>query len=163
MILFIKSSSHILSLLNRKRSMPKKTLLRTQIISIFWFWLLYLATYSIYLHDLHTYQNKSGIYISSLVIRKCSMPRQPYPCRTKIFVLVLNLSTCAWHIPTWFWYLLQNTRPKPVEHGYVFSMAVGTIWEWLKLVPFLLGDVQLIGGGGGLALFQNKYLGRETP
>ena len=42
------------------------------------------------------------------------------------------------------------TRPKPVEHGYVFSMAVGTIGEWLKLVPFfLLGDVQLIGGGGG--------------
>ena len=34
------------------------------------------------------------------------------------------------------------TRPKPVDHGYVFSMAVGTIWEWLKLVPFLLGDVQ---------------------
>ena len=37
-----------------------------------------------------------------------------------------------------------NTRPKPVEHGYLFSMAVGTIGEWLKLVPFLLGDVQLI-------------------
>ena len=35
-----------------------------------------------------------------------------------------------------------------MEHSYVFSMAVGTIWEWLKLVPFLLGDVQLIGGGG---------------
>ena len=35
----------------------------------------------------------------------------------------------------------------------MFSMAVGTIWEWLKLVPFLLGDVQLILGGGGLALF----------
>ena len=31
-------------------------------------------------------------------------------------------------------------------HGYVFSMAVGTIREWLKLVPFLLGDEQLIGG-----------------
>ena len=39
---------------------------------------------------------------------------------------------------------LANTRPKPVDHGYVFSMAVGTIGEWLKLVPFLLGDVQLI-------------------
>ena len=37
-----------------------------------------------------------------------------------------------------------TTRPKPVDHGYVFSMAVGTIGEWLKLVPFLLGDVQLI-------------------
>ena len=29
-----------------------------------------------------------------------------------------------------------STRPKPVEHGYVFSMAVGTFGEWLKLVPF---------------------------
>ena len=36
-------------------------------------------------------------------------------------------------------------------HGYVFSMAVSTIREWLKVVPFLLGDEQLIlmGGGGG--------------
>ena len=32
--------------------------------------------------------------------------------------------------------LFYLTRPKPVEHGYVFSMAVRTIWEWLKLVPF---------------------------
>ena len=32
----------------------------------------------------------------------------------------------------------------------MFSMAVGTIGEWLKLVPFfLLGYVQLIRGGGG--------------
>ena len=54
----------------------------------------------------------------------------------------------------------NNTRPKPVEHGYVFSMAVGTIGEWLKLVPFLLEDVQLIGGGG--QFFKNKYLGRQT-
>ena len=30
----------------------------------------------------------------------------------------------------------------------MFSMAVGAIGEWLKLVPFLLGDVQLILGGG---------------
>ena len=28
--------------------------------------------------------------------------------------------------------------PKPVGHGYVFSMAVGTIGEWLKLVPFFV-------------------------
>ena len=41
-----------------------------------------------------------------------------------------------------------DTRLKPVEHGYVFSMAVGTIGEWLKLVPFLLGDLQLVRGGG---------------
>ena len=26
----------------------------------------------------------------------------------------------------------------------MFSMAVGTIWEWLKLVSFLLRDEQLI-------------------
>ena len=30
------------------------------------------------------------------------------------------------------------TRPKPVDHGYVFSMAVGTVGEWLKLVPFFV-------------------------
>ena len=30
----------------------------------------------------------------------------------------------------------------------MFSMAVGTIGEWLKLVLFLLGDVQFRGGGG---------------
>ena len=36
-----------------------------------------------------------------------------------------------------------------------WSMAVGTIGERLKLVPFLLGYEQLIltGGGGGLAVF----------
>ena len=37
---------------------------------------------------------------------------------------------------------------KYTRHGYVFSMAVGTIEEWLKLVPFWLGDEQLIRGGG---------------
>ena len=45
------------------------------------------------------------------------------------------------------------TRPKPVEHGYVFSMTVGTIGEWRKLVPFLLGDEQLIRGKGGASSF----------
>ena len=45
--------------------------------------------------------------------------------------------------------LVNSTRSKPVGHGYVFSMAVGTIVEWLKLVPFLLGDEQLILKGGG--------------
>ena len=40
------------------------------------------------------------------------------------------------------------TRPKPVGHSYVFSMSVGTIGEWLKLIPFLLGDEQLNLGGG---------------
>ena len=43
-------------------------------------------------------------------------------------------------------------------HGHVFSMAVGTIGEWLQLVPyFLSGDEQLIlrgvGGGGGAVFF----------
>ena len=32
--------------------------------------------------------------------------------------------------------IYKITRPKPVEHGYVFSMAVGAIGEWLKLAPF---------------------------
>ena len=37
-------------------------------------------------------------------------------------------------------------------HGYVFNMAVGTFGEWFKVVPFLLGDEQLMilrGGGAG--------------
>ena len=46
----------------------------------------------------------------------------------------------------------------PVGHGYVFSMAVGTIGEWLKLVPFLWGDEQLIREGGA----ENKYC-RQIP
>ena len=45
------------------------------------------------------------------------------------------------------------TRPKPVGHGYVFNLAVGAIREWLKLIPFLLGEEQLILGGGWLAVF----------
>ena len=47
------------------------------------------------------------------------------------------------------------TRPKPVEHGYVFSMAVGTIREWLKLVPFFVRGrtVDSGGEGGGLGSF----------
>ena len=53
------------------------------------------------------------------------------------------------------------TRPKPVEHGYVFSMAVGTIGEWLKLVPFFARGRTVDSGGG--ADFKNKYLGRQTP
>ena len=53
----------------------------------------------------------------------------------------------------------RETRPKPVGIGYVFSMAVGTIGEWLKLFPFLLGaNTEL-----RLAFFKNKYSGRQTP
>ena len=46
------------------------------------------------------------------------------------------------------------TRPKPVMHGYVFSMAVGTIGGWL----FLLGDAQLIEGGGSGSFLAVKHL-----
>ena len=51
-----------------------------------------------------------------------------------------------------------------MEHGYVFSMAVGTIGEWLKLVSFFVrGRTVDSEGGGGLAVFKNKYPGRQTP
>ena len=45
-------------------------------------------------------------------------------------------------------------------HGYVFSMAVGTIGQWLKLFPFLLGDEQLIlrEEGGGLDFLKINIL-----
>ena len=43
-------------------------------------------------------------------------------------------------------------------HGYVFSMAVGTIGEWLKLVPFFVRvrtDSDSEGWGwGGLTVFK---------
>ena len=44
-----------------------------------------------------------------------------------------------------------TTRPKPVENGYVLSMAVGAIGEWLKLVPVCVRGrtVDCEGGGGG--------------
>ena len=49
---------------------------------------------------------------------------------------------------------LHETRPKPVEHGYVFSMAVGTIGEWFKLVlSFVRGRTVDWGGGGGGAFW----------
>ena len=54
---------------------------------------------------------------------------------------------------------LSMTRPKPVEHCYMFSMAVRTIRECLKLVPFLLGDEQLIlKGGAGWQFFKINIL-----
>ena len=44
----------------------------------------------------------------------------------------------------------KSTKPKPVGHGYVFSMAVGTIGEWLKVVPFFVrGQTVDFEGGGG--------------
>ena len=49
-------------------------------------------------------------------------------------------------------------------HGYVFSMAVGTIGEWLKVVPFLLGDEQLIlRGGAGSFFFSSGRSERCLP
>ena len=46
------------------------------------------------------------------------------------------------------------TRPKPVGHGYVFSMAVGTIGEWMKVVPFFVRVRTVdLGGGGGWQFF----------
>ena len=51
-----------------------------------------------------------------------------------------------------------------MEHGNVFSMAVGTIGEWLKLVPFFVRGRTVDWGGGGLAVILavkplNKYYG----
>ena len=56
--------------------------------------------------------------------------------------------------------MLSETRPKPVEHDYVFSMAVGTIWEWLKLVPFFVKGrtVDSGEGGGGWLFFKINIL-----
>ena len=50
-----------------------------------------------------------------------------------------------------------------MEHGYshVFSMAVGTIEEWLKLVPFFVRErIHVVDWGGGknpgLGPWENK-------
>ena len=46
-----------------------------------------------------------------------------------------------------------------MKHGYVFSMAVGTIGEWLKLVPFFVrGRTVDSGGGGGVQIFKINIL-----
>ena len=43
------------------------------------------------------------------------------------------------------------TRPKPVGHGYVFSMAVGTIGECsVNLVPFYVRGRTVDWGGGSI-------------
>ena len=51
-----------------------------------------------------------------------------------------------------FDYPIRCTRPKPVGHGYMFSMAVDTIGEWLKLVPFRTVDSEREGGTGSFTL-----------
>ena len=43
---------------------------------------------------------------------------------------------------------VEDTRSEPVEYGCVFSMAVGTIGEWLKLVPFFVRGRTVESGGG---------------
>ena len=48
---------------------------------------------------------------------------------------------------------IKTTRQKPVGHGYVFSMAIGTIGEWLKLVPYFVRGRTVDWGGG-------RFLGR---
>ena len=47
-------------------------------------------------------------------------------------------------------------------HGYVYSMAVGTIGEWLKVVHFIVRGrtVHSVGGGGRGA---GSFPGRQTP
>ena len=47
--------------------------------------------------------------------------------------------------------------------GYVLSMAVGTIGEWLKVVLFIVRGRIVDSEGGGLTVFTNKYPGRQTP
>ena len=49
-----------------------------------------------------------------------------------------------------------------MEHGYVLSMAVGTIGEWLKLVPFFVRG-RTVDWGGGVGGSLKKYLGRQNP
>ena len=48
---------------------------------------------------------------------------------------------------------ISATRPKPVGHGYVFSMAVGTIGGMVESgPPFFSGRTFDSRGGGGLAV-----------
>ena len=57
---------------------------------------------------------------------------------------ILTVKTLKFIHQTIYYTKIRDTSPKPVGHGYVFSMTVGIIEKWLKLVPFLLGDEQLI-------------------
>ena len=61
-------------------------------------------------------------------------------------------------------YIYIITRPKPAEHGYVFSMAVINFGEWLKLVPFFVRGRKVDWGGGQIFkinILAVKY--RQTP
>ena len=57
-------------------------------------------------------------------------------------------------------FIFEDTRPKPVGHGYVFSMTFGTIGEWLKLVPFFEEEQLIQRGGGGVA---SSFSGPKHP
>ena len=57
-----------------------------------------------------------------------------------------------------FLLILSVTRPKPVRHGYVFSMAVGTIGEWVKLVLFFVMGLPVDLGVGGWQFFKINIL-----
>ena len=45
----------------------------------------------------------------------------------------------------------------------MISMVVGTIGEWLKLVPFFVRRRTVDWRGGVAVFFKNKYPGRQTP
>ena len=59
----------------------------------------------------------------------------------EFFARVSNIGNCC--------FILCLTRPMTVGHAYVFSMAVGTIEERLKLVPFCVRGRKVDSGGGG--------------
>ena len=82
----------------------------------------------------------------------CMCKLQVHVC-VNIIILCINIScikgtriTTKMKLEKGNTVILRNTRLKPVEHGYVFSMAVVTIGEWLKLVR---GRTVDWGGGGG--------------
>ena len=53
---------------------------------------------------------------------------------------------------------VNETKPNPVGHGYVFSVTVGTIGEWLKLVSFFVRGRTVDSEGGGWQLFKINIL-----
>ena len=62
--------------------------------------------------------------------------------------------------------LFGSLGKSPWGMANVFSMAVGTIGEWLKVVPFIVRDTTVWWRGGreGAGSFlKNKYPGRQTP
>ena len=62
-------------------------------------------------------------------------------------------SACFYFMIIWWLYTYLNILGQSP-----WSMAVGTIWEWSKLVPFFLGGVQLIWGEGWWQFFKINIL-----